>query len=237
MNAMVEIDNLTKQYGDHLAVDHLTLGIAAGEIFSLLGANGAGKTTTINLLLNFVEPTSGAAAINGLDVVRDAKEVKRHVAYLSENVMLYGNMSARQNLDFFTHLSGREEIDEEEYDDAMRRVGLPERAFDARVKTFSKGMRQRLGIAIVILKNAPVIVMDEPMSGLDPRGAEDFTLLLRELRDEGRAIFMSTHDVFRASDISDRVGIMKEGRLVMVRTAEELEDRDLREIYLEYMRN
>jgi ABC-2 type transport system ATP-binding protein len=237
MDAMVEIDNLTKQYGEHMAVDHLTLGIGAGEIFSLLGANGAGKTTTINLLLNFVEPTSGVAAINGLDVVRDAKEVKRHVAYLSENVMLYGNMTARQNLDFFTHLSGREEIDEEEYDDAMRQVGLPERAFDGRVKTFSKGMRQRLGIAIVILKEAPVIVMDEPMSGLDPRGAEDFTLLLRELRDEGRAIFMSTHDVFRASDISDRVGIMKEGRLVMVRTAEELEDQDLREIYLDYMKN
>lgn len=98
MDAMVEIDNLTKQYGDHLAVDHLTLGIAPGEIFSLLGANGAGKTTTINLLLNFVEPTSGRAAINGLDVVGEAKEVKRHVAYLSENVMLYGNMTARQKL-------------------------------------------------------------------------------------------------------------------------------------------
>jgi len=234
---MVEIDNLTKKYNGHLAVDHLTIEIQAGEIFSLLGANGAGKTTTINLLLNFVEPTSGTATISGLDVVRDAKEVKRHVAYLSENVMLYGNMTARQNLDFFTHLSGQEEIDEEAYDDVMRRVGLPERAFDARVKTFSKGMRQRLGIAIVIMKRAPVVIMDEPMSGLDPRGAEDFTVLLRELRDEGKAIFMSTHDVFRASDISDRVGIMKEGRLVMVRTAEELEHQDLRQIYLDYMKN
>ena len=234
---MVKIDNLTKKYGEYLAVDHLTLEIKAGEIFSLLGANGAGKTTTINLLLNFVEPTSGAAAIKGLDVVQDAKEVKRHVAYLSENVMLYGNMTARQNLDFFTHLSGREEIDEEGYDEVMRRVGLPERAFDARLKTFSKGMRQRLGIAIVMMKDAPVIIMDEPMSGLDPRGAEDFTLLLRELRDEGRAIFMSTHDVFRASDISDRVGIMKEGRLVMVRTVEELEHQNLRQIYLDYMKN
>ncbi len=235
--SMVEIDKLTKKYGDHLALDHLTLDIQAGEIFSLLGANGAGKTTTINLLLNFVEPSTGAARINGLDVVRDAKEVKRHVAYLSENVMLYGNMTARQNLDFFTGLSGRKEVEASAYDAAMRRVGLPERTFDARVKTFSKGMRQRLGIAVVILKEAPVIVMDEPMSGLDPRGAEDFTVLLRELRDEGKAIFLSTHDVFRASDISDRVGIMKEGRLVMVRTAEELEDQDLREIYLDYMKN
>ena len=228
---MVKIDNLTKKYGDHLALDHLTLEIEGGEIFSLLGANGAGKTTTINLLLNFVEPTSGTATIRDLDVVRDAKEVKRHVAYLSENVMLYGNMTARQNLDFFTHLSGQQDIDEEAYDGVMRRVGLPERAFDARVKTFSKGMRQRLGIAIVIMKSAPVVIMDEPMSGLDPRGAEDFTVLLRELRDEGKAIFMSTHDISRAKEVSDRVGTMKEGHLVMVQAREDLE-----RIYLGYMR-
>lgn len=234
---MIQTRNLTKQYGDTLALDHLNLEIHPGEIFSLLGANGAGKTTTINLLLNFVEPTSGSATINGLDVVRDAKEVKRHVAYLSENVMLYGNLTARQNLDFFSYLSGRKDLGAEAHDQAMRRVGLPERAFDARLRTFSKGMRQRLGIAIAILKNAPALIMDEPLSGLDPRGAEDFALLLRELRDEGRAIFMSTHDVFRASDISDRVGIMKEGRLVMVRTREELEDQNLKQIYLDYMRN
>ncbi|MFC1526070.1 ABC transporter ATP-binding protein [Candidatus Latescibacterota bacterium] len=234
---MVSMEHLTKVFGDHVAVDHLSLEIDAGEVFSLLGANGAGKTTTINLLLNFTDPTSGEARINDLDVVRDAKEVKRHVAYLSENVMLYGNMTARQNLDFFVHLSGREGIDPEEYDPVMRRVGLPERAFDARVKTFSKGMRQRLGIASVILKRAPVVIMDEPMSGLDPRGAEDFTVLLRELRDDGCSILMSTHDVFRASDVSDRVGIMKEGRLIMVRAAEELVDQDLRHIYLDYMKN
>ena len=234
---MVATEHLTKRYHDLVAVDHLSMEIQAGEIFSLLGANGVGKTTTINLLLNFVEPTSGAAFINGLDVVGDAREVKRHVSYLSENVMLYGNMTARQNLDFFTHLSGRPDIDTAAYDGVMRRVGLPERAFDARVKTFSKGMRQRLGIAIVIMKDAPVVIMDEPMSGLDPRGAEDFAVLLQELRDAGKCIFMSTHDVFRASDISDRVGIMKEGRLVMVRTVEELADQDLRQVYLEYMRN
>ena len=234
---MIQLENLTKTFGGHVAVDHVSLEIGAGEIFSLLGANGAGKTTTINLLLNFVDPTSGTARIDDLDVVHDARQVKRHVAYLSENVMLYGNMTARQNLDFFTHLSGRNDVDEAEYDPVMRRVGLPERAFDARVKTFSKGMRQRLGIAIVILKRAPVVIMDEPMSGLDPRGAEDFTGLLRSLRADGCSVFMSIHDVFRASDVSDRVGIMKEGRLVMVRSAAELADQDLRHIYLDYMKN
>lgn len=232
---MLCMDNLTKVYGEHVAVDHLTLEIGPGEIFSLLGANGAGKTTTINLLLNFADPTSGTARINGLDVVGDAKEVKRHVAYLAESVMLYGNMSARQNLDFFAHLSGRDDVEAGEHDPVMRRVGLPERAFDARVKTFSKGMRQRLAIAIVILKRAPVVIMDEPMSGLDPRGSEDFADLMRSLRDDGASVFMSTHDVFRASDISDRVGIMREGRLAMVRSSEELGDQDLRHIYLQYM--
>ena len=234
---MIAIDNLTKKYDDLLALDHLTLEIPAGEIFSLLGANGAGKTTTINLLLNFIDPTSGAATINDLDVVQDALEVKRHVAYLSENVMLYGNFTARQNLDFFAGLSGRDEVGNEDYDAAMRRVGLPERAFDAKVKTFSKGMRQRLGLAIIVLKDAPAVVMDEPLSGMDPRGAQDFMVLLRELKEQGKAIFMSTHDVFVASDISDRVGIMKEGRLVLVRTAEELAHQDLRQIYLDYMKN
>jgi len=234
---MIRMENLTKVYGEQVAVDHLNLHVGPGEIFSLLGANGAGKTTTINLLLNFTDPTSGSAQISGLDVVRDAKEAKRHVAYLAENVQLYGNMTARQNLDFFTHLSGRGQIDGAEYDPAMRRVGLPERAFDARVKTFSKGMRQRLAIAIVLLKRAPVVIMDEPMSGLDPRGAEDFTQLLRALRDDGCSVLMSTHDVFRASDVSDRVGIMKEGRLAMVRSAEELADQDLKRIYLDYMKS
>ena len=148
---MIRMDNLTKVYGPHVAVDHLNLEIGRGEVFCLLGANGAGKTTTINLLLNFTEPTSGSAHIMDLDVARDSRQVKRHVAYLSENVMLYGSMTARQNLDFFTHLSGRPDIDAGEYEPALRRVGLPERAFDARVSTFSKGMRQRLGIAIVML--------------------------------------------------------------------------------------
>jgi ABC-2 type transport system ATP-binding protein len=234
---MLETIDLTKRYEDDvLALDHLNLQVQPGELFGLLGANGAGKTTTINLMLNFIEPTDGTAKINGVDVVRDPLSAKQYVAYLPENVLLYGNLTALQNLDFFTKLGGKRHVTKEEYFMVMRRVGLPERAFEMRLKKYSKGMRQRLGIAIVIMKDAPTIIMDEPTSGLDPKGAADFSELLLELRDQGKAIFMSTHDVFRARDIADRVGIMKEGHLVMVRDKEDLKYENLEEIYLNYMR-
>ena len=234
---MLSAMDLTKRYEDDvLALDHLNLQVGSGEIFCLLGANGAGKTTTINLMLNFIDPTEGTAAINEIDVVREPLDAKRYVSYLSENVMLYGNFTARQNLDFFTKLGGKRNVEREEYYMVMRRVGLPERAFETRLKNFSKGMRQRLGIAIVIMKDAPVVLLDEPTSGLDPKGAADFLGILGELRDEGKAIFMSTHDIFRAKDIADRVGIMKEGHLAMVRTREDFQHEDLETIYLDYMR-
>jgi len=234
---MLQATDLTKRYEDDvLALDHMNLEVQAGEIFCLLGANGAGKTTTINLMLNFIDPTEGTATIKDIDVVKEPLDAKRYVSYLSENVMLYGNFTARQNLDFFTKLGGKRNVEKEEYYMVMRRVGLPERAFEMRLKHFSKGMRQRLGIAIVIMKDAPVVLLDEPTSGLDPKGAADFLGILGELRDEGKAIFMSTHDIFRAKDIADRVGIMKEGHLAMVRTREDFQHEDLETIYLDYMR-
>ena len=234
---MLEAIDLTKRYEDEvLALDHLNLKVEGGELFALLGANGAGKTTTINLMLNFIDPTDGTAQINGIDVTRRPLDAKQYVSYLPENVLLYGNLTAVQNLDFFAKLGGKRNLSREDYYMAMRRVGLPERSFAMRVRKFSKGMRQRLGIAIVTVKDAPVVIMDEPTSGLDPKGAADFCDLLRELRDEGKAIFMSTHDVFRARDIADRVGIMKEGHLVMVRDREDLKYENLEEIYLNYMR-
>ncbi len=235
---MISAIDLTKRYEDGvLALDHLNLTVEPGEIFCLLGANGAGKTTTINLMLNFIEPTEGTATINGIDVVKNPLEAKKYVSYLAENVMLYGNFTARQNLDFFTKLGGKKNVTKDEYYTVMREVGLPERAFEMRVKHFSKGMRQRLGIAIVIMKDAPAVLLDEPTAGLDPKGAADFLDKLRDLRDRGKAIFMSTHDIFRAKEIGDRVGIMKEGRLITVMTKEDLEEEDLERIYLDYMRS
>lgn len=233
---MIEARDLTKRYEDGvLALDHLNLRVEDGEIFCLLGANGAGKTTAINLFFDFIQPTGGRAVIDGVDANADPIEAKKRASYVSENVMLYGNFTARQNLEFFTRLSGRTDLTRDDYFMVLRRVGLQERAFEQRVKSFSKGMRQKLGIAIAILKGAPNVLLDEPTSGLDPKAAADFMELLLELKAEGKAIVMSTHDIFRAKAHADRIGIMKEGRLVMVRTREELTGEDLERLYLEYM--
>jgi len=233
---MLQAIDLTKRYEDGLlALDHVNFEVKEGEVFCLLGANGAGKTTTINLFLNFIDPTDGHCLINGIDSSKDPLKAKKYVSYVSENVMLYSNFTARQNLDFFANLGGKRNISREEYYDVMRRVGLQEKAFEMKLKNFSKGMRQKLGISIAIIKDAPNILLDEPTSGLDPKAASEFLKILSGLRDEGKAIFMSTHDIFRAKIIADRVGIMKEGRLVMLRTQEKFLEENLEKLYLDYM--
>jgi ABC-2 type transport system ATP-binding protein len=233
---MLQAIDLTKRYEDQqLALDALNLEIKEGEIFFLLGANGAGKTTTINLFLNFIEPTGGKALINGIDVTREPLESKKYVSYVSENVMLYGNFTARQNLDFFAKLGGKPNLTTEDYYMRMREVGLQEEAFEKKLKTFSKGMRQKVGLTIAIIKDAPNILLDEPTAGLDPKAAAELLQILVNLKRQGKSIFMCTHDIFRAKNIADRVGIMKEGRLVMVRTREEFLEDDLEKIYMNYM--
>jgi len=233
---MIETINLTKRYEDgSLAVDHLSFKVKPGEIFCLFGANGAGKTTTINLLLNFIPPTEGTALIEGIDVVREPLRSKDYVAYVSENVMLYGNFTAYQNLDYFTKLAGKRNLTKADYARVMKSVGLQEEAFDVRSKNFSKGMRQKLGLAVAVIKDAPNILLDEPTSGLDPKSGQEFLNLLVRMRDQGKSIFMSTHDIFRAKLIADRVGFMMRGRMVMLKTRQELEGEDLTNLYIQYM--
>ena len=232
---MLEIHGLTKHYGDVRAVNNLDLTIQPGEIFTMLGANGAGKTTTLMVALGFTEPTAGTVKICGIDVAKNPLEAKKHVAYVSENVMLYGNFTARQNLDFFAKLGGRKDTTDAEYEQIMERVGLQRDAFNRRLKGFSKGMRQKLGIAIAIVKNAEVILLDEPTSGLDPKSGAEFLQLLADLRGENKAVWMTTHDIFRAKEIADRVGIMVEGSLVRIFTRDELANEDLERLYVEYV--
>lgn len=235
-DAMIRAINLAKRYEDGLlALDHVNFEILPGEVFCLLGANGAGKTTTINLFLDFIPPTEGEARIHGINCHQNPLEAKNYVAYVSENVMLYGNFTARQNLDFFAKLGGKADLSKKDYYRVMGSVGLEEKAFEQRVKEFSKGMRQKLGIAIAMIKDAPAILLDEPTSGLDPKAGAEFLKLLQQLKAQGKAILMSTHDIFRSKEIADRVGIMKEGKMVMQRTRDEMAHEDLQKLYLDYM--
>lgn len=233
---MMETCNLTKVYEDGVkAVDDVSFQIHPGEIYTMLGGNGAGKTTTINLFLNLIDPTEGEARVNGIPTHRQPLEAKALMAFVSENVMLYPGFTAIQNLDYFARLGGKTQYKRKDYEDVLMRVGLEGKSHNRRLKGFSKGMRQKCGIAIAILKDAPAILLDEPTSGLDPKAGLEFINLLRTLRKEGKAILMSTHDIFRAKEIADTVGIMDAGRLIMQKKKEELEGADLEELYVKYM--
>ena len=234
---MLQAQKLTKQYeGSQIpSLDTLDLEIKPGQIFFLLGANGAGKTTTINLFLNFITPTSGTAFINGVDVTQDPLKAKKHVSFLSENVMLYGNFTARQNLEYFAKLGGKNNLTKSDCYDLLRKVGLQEEAFEKRLKTFSKGMRQKVGLSIVLAKDAENVLLDEPSSGLDPKAGAELVELLKEQREAGKAILMCTHDIFRTKELADEVGIMKQGRMVKRMTRNEFLEEDVEKLYLEYI--
>lgn len=235
-NPALEAINLTKRYEDGvLAVDNISFKVYPGQIFAILGGNGAGKTTTVNLFLNFLEPTEGETQINGVVTHKEPLKAKQYVAFVSENVMLYGNFTAMQNLDFFTRLGGKTGLSHEDYHKVLMRVGLPEEVHNKKLKGFSKGMRQKCGIAIAILKDAPAILLDEPTSGLDPKAGHDFLQLLESLKSEGKAILMSTHDIFRAKQIADVIAFMKDGRIIMQKNANELAGQNLEELYMQYM--
>lgn len=235
-NPALRAINLTKRYEDGvLALDHVNFSVEPGEILVILGGNGAGKTTTINLFLNFLEPTEGEAWINGYVAHKEPLKAKEQLAFVSENVMLYQNFTAIQNLDFFSKLGGKTDYTKDDYREVLLRVGLEEEAHHKRLKGFSKGMRQKSGIAIAILKDAAAILLDEPTSGLDPKAGRDFIDLVRSLQKEGKAILMSSHDIFRAKEIADKIAIMNNGRIVMIQTAEELAGQNLEKLYMQYM--
>lgn len=234
---MLQAQQLLKNYGEHTALKGLDLDVGEGEVFCLLGANGAGKTTTIQLFLGFIEPTSGRATIGGMEVATHKLETKKLLAYIPENVMLYPNLSGLENLEYFATLAGCDELAPAVLRETLLRAGLPDDAIGRRVGEYSKGMRQKVGIAMAIARRARVLLLDEPTSGLDPRASNEFSQLVTSLRDDGVAVLMATHDLFRSREIATNIGIMKRGEMVARFAADEVTHTDLERIYLQHIRD
>lgn len=231
---MICANNLTKKYGHLVALNQLNMNVNSGDIFCLLGANGAGKTTTINLFLNFIAPTSGEIKINELSVTQYPVETKKFIAYVPENLMLYPNLSGIENLRYFSRLAGKSHS-KEYMEQLLDEAGLQHDAFQRRVSVYSKGMRQKVGIAIALAKDAKALLLDEPTSGLDPKASNEFSELLIKLSNNGMAILMATHDLFRAQDTGSHIGIMKSGNLIESLKTTETTLQDLEKMYLHYM--
>jgi ABC-2 type transport system ATP-binding protein len=228
---MLEAKNLSKKYGSQVALAELNLSVSPGEIFALLGQNGAGKTTTINLFLGFIKPSQGAAYINGISVADYPQEVKRHLAYIPETVLLYPNLTGIENLEYFSSLAGFS-YSKVQLGELLASAGLQSQAFDKRLAGYSKGMRQKVGIAIAIAKEAKVLLLDEPTSGLDPKASNDFSEIIKTLSSSGTAILMATHDIFRAKEVATRIGIMKQGNLEAVIDTANISANELESLYL-----
>ena len=232
---LLEARRLVVRRGERVTLDALDLKVPAGCVYALLGGNGAGKTTTLNVLLGFVAPASGAVRVAGFCPVRNATQARQQLAYLPENVALYPYLSAVENLQYFCTLSGLR-IEFGRACDLLAASGLPAQAHSQRVGAYSKGMRQKVGLAIATARQARAMLLDEPTSGLDPAAANEFARGVLDARDAGMAVLMATHDLFNALQVADRIGILREGRLVAEFDAHGVAHDELERIYLEHAR-
>jgi ABC-2 type transport system ATP-binding protein len=219
---VIETNGLTKHYGKFVAVDDLNLRIKKGEVFGLLGPNGAGKTTTILMLLGLTEPTKGDVRVLGFDPARQPLSVKARVGYMPDQVGFYDDLTARENLVYIAKLNGipRDQI-KRRVEEAIERVRLTN-VIDQQAGTFSRGMRQRLGLADVLIKHPQLIIMDEPTQGLDPELAHEFLGLIHSLKEEGTTVLLSSHLLHQVQVICDRVGLFSQGSMVLQGTVPEL---------------
>jgi len=230
---MLQAKSLTKRYGDTLALDALDLTVAPGEVFCLLGPNGAGKTTTVNLFLDFISPTSGQALVCGIDATLQPQQARRQLAYIPETVTLYPALSGLENLAYFSTLADGLRRSDDEGMALLVQAGLDATRARQRLAGYSKGMRQKVGIAIALARRAKALLLDEPTSGLDPRAANEFAASIDTMRQQGVAVLMVTHDLFLARQCATRVGIMQRGRLVTLLDAGSVDHLGLERVYLE----
>jgi len=226
----LEAQSLSMHFGNTVALDELSFSVQSGEVFCLLGQNGAGKTTTINIFLGLLKPTAGDVLINKTSII-NRKSPPKEIAYIPEVVQLYGNLSGLENLEFFSRLAGHT-YTKSELQHLLTRANLESAAHERRLSTYSKGMRQKVGIAIALAKNAAFILMDEPTSGLDPKASVEFANTCKELSSNGVGILMATHDIFNAVNIGSRIGIMKEGKLIHSTDTADISAQELQELYI-----
>ena len=215
----ISVNNLIVERGDKTVLRDLSFTIGEGEIFALLGGNGAGKSTTLLTLLGFISPVSGSANILGDDIGSALKKIRSNCAYLPEAATLYGHLSAYENLEYFLSLA-KIKTSKSEMDDVLDVVALQSGQRGETLSSYSKGMRQKVAIALALLRNTPVLLMDEPTSGLDPLAIDEFNQLVRKLAKDGRTILMVTHDVYGACQVADRIGLLRDGKFVGLFEAE-----------------
>jgi len=222
---MIETKNLTKNYGTLTAVDDLNLTIKDGDIFGFIGPNGAGKTTTMRILVTLLEPTRGTAFINGLNVTKDGKKVRRLVGYMPDFMGVYDDLKVFEYLEFFAAAFGIERKKRKSIVEGVLELTDLESKKSATVDSLSRGMQQRLGLARVLIHDPKVLILDEPASGLDPRARIEIRELLRELKRMGKTIMISSHILSELEEICDHVGIIEHGKLVFSGTLEEIRPR------------
>ena len=235
--AAVAISDAHYSYGDKRVLSGLDLRVMPGQIYALLGGNGAGKSTTLAALLGFIAPSQGSIRVCGIDPVEDPARARSMLAYVPESVALYDHLSARENVDYFLALANADRANASVIDPALSAVGLPPSAWDKRVGGFSKGMRQKVAIALALARHVPVLLLDEPTSGLDPQATLEFNRLLDTARERGVAVLMVTHDLLSAADVADRIGFLAGGRIVEEQTAAVGQTRfDLNALHQRYAR-
>lgn len=228
-------NKVTVKRDNRCILNQLSLTVPAGCIYALLGGNGAGKTTTLSLFLGFIQASSGKVAIAGRSLQKNDQLIKRDIAYLPENVALYSQLSGVENLIYFSALADSE-ISKQRAKELLLEVGLKPESHTKRVKNYSKGMRQKVGLAVAEAKKAKAILLDEPTSGLDPRATEEFAQRLRLQADSGVAVLMATHDLFNAVQVADKIGILRDGQLVEQFDALSLDHEVLQKVYLNHTR-
>lgn len=231
---MIKLNDISKSFKNKKALDKLSLEVSSGEIYGLLGANGAGKSTTLNLLLGFLRADSGSIEI--IDSTNNKTITNNEIGYIPENVNLYPYLSGLENLDYFCRIAGIK-FNSSELKSLLNECGLEHDAYNKPTSDYSKGMRQKVGIAIALAKNAKIYLLDEPASGLDPMASNELSEILKKLSSKGATILMASHDLFRVRETCDKIGILKQGSLIKEMFSKDVTSNELENIYLSFMQS